>query len=91
MVGENILVDPLLIVSIVLIGTSLICMFRVIYGPTLIDRMIGFNTIGTKMIIFFVLLSVFYERSIFLDLAIAYSLINFLSPLILVKYLEMEA
>lgn len=91
MVGENILVDPLLIVSIVLIGTSLICMFRVIYGPTLIDRMIGFNTIGTKMIIFFVLLSVFYERSIFLDLAIAYSLINFLSPLILVKYLETEA
>ncbi|MCK4310082.1 MAG: cation:proton antiporter [Methanomicrobia archaeon] len=91
MVGENILVDPLLIVSIVLIGTSIICMFRVIYGPTLIDRMIGFNTIGTKMIIFFVLLSVFYERSIFLDLAIAYSLINFLSPLILVKYLEMEA
>jgi len=91
MVGENILVDPLLIVSIVLIFTSIICMFRVIYGPTVIDRMIGFNTIGTKIIVFFVLLSVFYERSIFLDLAIAYSLINFLSPLILVRTLETEA
>jgi multicomponent Na+:H+ antiporter subunit F len=91
MVGENILVDPLLIVSIVLIFTSIICMFRVIYGPTVIDRMIGFNTIGTKIIVFFVLLSVFYERSIFLDLAIAYSLINFLCPLILVRTMETEA
>jgi len=91
MVGENILVDPLLMVSIVLIFTSIICMFRVIYGPTVIDRMIGFNTIGTKIIVFFVLLSVFYERSIFLDLAIAYSLINFLCPLILVRTMETEA
>ncbi|MCD6466450.1 MAG: cation:proton antiporter [Methanomicrobia archaeon] len=91
MVGENILVDPLLIVSIVLIFTSIICMFRVIYGPTVIDRMIGLNTIGTKIIVFFVLLSVFYERSIFLDLAIAYSLINFLCPLILVRTMETEA
>ena len=91
MVGENILVDPLLIVSIVLIFTSIICMFRVIYGPTVIDRMIGLNTIGTKIIVFFVLLSVFHERSIFLDLAIAYSLINFLCPLILVRTMETEA
>ncbi|RLF93324.1 cation:proton antiporter [Thermococci archaeon] len=91
MVGEDILVDPLLIVSIVLIFTSIICMFRVIYGPTVIDRMIGLNTIGTKIIVFFVLLSVFYERSIFLDLAIAYSLINFLCPLILVRTMETEA
>jgi multicomponent Na+:H+ antiporter subunit F len=90
MVGENILVDPLLIVSLVLVTTSLICMYRVIYGPTVIDRMIGFNTIGTKMIVFFVVLSVFYEKPLLLDLAIAYSLINFLGPVILVKTLETE-
>lgn len=90
MAGEDILVDPLIIVSAVLIITSLICMYRVVCGPTAIDRMIGFNTIGTKMIVFFVLLSVFYEKAIFLDLAIAYSLVNFLGPLILTKSMMME-
>ena len=90
MAGENILVDPLVIVSLVLIGTMLICMYRAICGPTVIDRMIGFTTIGTKMIVFFVVLSVFYERTILLDLAVAYALINFLGPIILVKTLETE-
>ena len=88
MAGEDILVNPLSVVSAVLIFTSILCIFRVIYGPTTIDRMIGFNTIGTKMIVLLVLLSVFYERYIFLDLAVAYSLINFLGPLILVRALE---
>ncbi len=91
MVGEDILVDPLTIVVIVLIATSLLCMVRVLCGPTAIDRMIGFNTIGTKMIVLFVLLSVLYEKTIFLDLAIAYSLINFLGPLILTKSILLEA
>ncbi len=75
-------------VVIVLVATSMICLFRVIFGPSISDRIVGLNTISTKVTVVFVLLAVLYERDLLLDLAIAFAMLNVISSLVVSKYLE---
>lgn len=58
--------------------TTLLCMFRVIKGPTKGDRIIGINVIGTKTLVIVALISVIMKESYFLDVVLVYALISFI-------------
>lgn len=88
MAAADVLVTSLTVVVIVLVLTSVICLFRVIFGPTIPDRIVGLNTISTKVTVILVLLAVVYEREMLLDLAIAFAMLNVTSSLAISKYLE---
>lgn len=88
MAAANFLVTTLSVVVIVLAATSVICLFRVIFGPTISDRMVGLNTISTKVTVILVLLAITYGRDMFLDLAIAFAMLNVIGSLAVSKYLE---
>ncbi len=88
MAAANLLVTGMSMVVIVLVATSMICLFRVIFGPSISDRIVGLNTISTKVTVVFVLLAVLYERDLLLDLAIAFAMLNVISSLVVSKYLE---
>lgn len=88
MAAANLLVTGMSMVVIVLVATSVICLFRVIFGPSISDRIVGLNTISTKVTVVFVLLAVLYERDLLLDLAIAFAMLNVISSLVVSKYLE---
>ena len=90
MVEENILVSPLGLTIIVLLITSFILIYRVIVGPTLPDRVVGFNTITTKMVVVIAVLSVLLREFYLLDLAIVLLMVNGVGNLILSKHLEKE-
>ena len=90
MVEENILVSPLGLTIIVLLITSFILIYRVVVGPTLPDRVVGFNTITTKMVVVIAVLSVLMREFYLLDLAIVLLMVNGVVNLILSKYLEKE-
>jgi len=90
MVEENILVSPLGFTIIVLLLTSFILIYRVIVGPTLPDRVVGFNTITTKMVVVIAVLSVLLKQFYLLDLAIVLLMVNGVGNLILSKHLEKE-
>lgn len=65
----------------------LLCLYRAVMGPTVFDRLIGAGFIGTKAVIFIVLLGYIYGRSdMFVDLAIGYSILNFIGTLVVSKY-----
>ena len=51
---------------------------RAIVGPILFDRVLALNVIGTKIILLIAILGFLTGRPYFLDIAIAYALINFL-------------
>jgi multicomponent Na+:H+ antiporter subunit F len=76
------------VLIIVLVVTSLICFFRVVFGPTVADRIVGLNTISTKATVVLVLLAVLYERFILLDAAIAFAMLNITGSLVVSKYME---
>ncbi|MBW2039815.1 MAG: pH regulation protein F [Deltaproteobacteria bacterium] len=62
-------------------------LYRAVFGPTVFDRIIGAGFIGTKTIILLVLMGFIYKRiDMFIDLALAYSILNFIATLIVSKY-----
>lgn len=65
---------------------------RVIAGPTLFDRILAVNVIGTKTIVLLALLGFANERpGFFLDIAMAYALINFIATVAVLRYVEGRA
>lgn len=62
---------------------------RVAVGPTVYDRLVGVGVVGVNAVLLLVLLGVLFERTdMFIDLAIAYALLNFISLIAVAKYLE---
>ncbi len=73
----------------------LVSMFMVIVrgilGPTAFDRILAANLFGTKIVVFIVLLGHFMETEFFLDVAITYALINFITTIALLRYFKFES
>lgn len=88
MVEENILVNPLWWTVIILFGTSFLLFYRVIAGPTLPDRVVGVNTITTKIVVVIALISIITEQYFLIDLAIVLLMVNTVGGLILAKHFE---
>ncbi len=66
-------------------------LYRVVRGPTALDRLTGLGLIGTKTIVLMVLLGVLTQRvEMFVDITLAYALISFIGVLILAKYFEQK-
>ncbi|MFO7793240.1 MAG: monovalent cation/H+ antiporter complex subunit F [Candidatus Saliniplasma sp.] len=88
MVEEDLLVNPLFWSIVILLSTSFILFYRVIFGPTLPDRLIGMNTITTKVVVVIAILSIFINEYFLIDLAIVLLMVNTVGSLILAKHLE---
>ncbi len=81
--------DFFLAASLVILFAVLLCLYRVVKGPVIMDRIIGVNVIGTKTIAVIVLTGYIFDRvEFFIDIAFVYALINFLGALTLSKYFE---
>lgn len=59
---------------------------RGIMGPTLYDRILAVNMFGTKTVLLISLLGFMMGRPEFLDIAIVYALINFISVIGVLRY-----
>ena len=69
------------------IGMTL-AMIRALLGPTLYDRVLALNTLGTKTVLLIAVLGFLAGRPEFLDLALVYALINFIGAIAVLKYFE---
>jgi multicomponent Na+:H+ antiporter subunit F len=64
-----------------------LCLYRAVLGPTVFDRIIGAGFIGTKTVVILLLIGFIYKRiDMFIDLAVVYSILNFIGTLIISKY-----
>lgn len=78
-----------LAVSLAILLTALLSLYRVVAGPNIIDRIVGVNVIGTKTITVIVLTGYLFDRvEFFIDIAFLYALINFIGALALSRYFE---
>jgi multicomponent Na+:H+ antiporter subunit F len=74
-------------IGVILGFLSLICLYRGIFGPTDIDRIIGVGVVGTKTLIILLLIGLLYKRmDMFVDIALVYAILNFIGVLIFSKY-----
>lgn len=63
-----------------------IAIVRGFMGPTLYDRILAVNMFGTKTVLLISLLGFMMGRPEFLDIAIVYALINFISVVGVLRY-----
>ena len=79
---EYFVVLLILFISIIMAG------IRIVKGPTAPDRVVGLDTINTIIIVAMILFGAAYQEVIFIDVAIVYALLSFISTLFIAKYLE---
>ena len=79
------------VVIFALILTMGLALLRAILGPTVYDRVLAVNMFGTKTVLLLSVISFFFGRPDFLDLALAYALINFIGVLAVLKFFRGRA
>ncbi len=64
-------------------------LYRAVFGPTVLDRLIGMNAIGSKTVVLLVIIGLIYGRvDMFVDIAIAYALLNFIAVIAASRFFQ---
>lgn len=79
------------VVSIAVLVTMGLALVRALLGPTLYDRVLAVNMFGTKTVLLTAVIAFLYDRPDFLDLALAYALINFTGVLAVLEFFRSRA
>jgi multicomponent Na+:H+ antiporter subunit F len=78
-----------LYVSLYLCFLMILSLYRGIFGPTVLDRLIGVNAIGSKTVVLLILIGLIYKRvDMFVDIAMAYAMLNFIAVLAASRYFQ---
>ena len=80
--------DSVFLYSAVFISLlMLVSLYRTAAGPTTLDRLMGANAMGTKTTVLILFLGVAFHRlDMFVDIALAYAMLNFISVLAASRY-----
>ncbi len=67
----------------------LLTLYRVVVGPTVIDRLMGVNVFGTKTTVLLLIIGVMFDRlDMFIDISLAYALLNFIVTIATSRYFQ---
>ena len=66
--------------------TMALALFRALLGPSVYDRILAVNMIGTKTVLLIAVAGFLIGRPDFLDLSLVYALINFIGTLAVLKF-----
>ncbi|MDO8834735.1 MAG: monovalent cation/H+ antiporter complex subunit F [Vicinamibacterales bacterium] len=76
-----------LVLALAVLGLTLPYLWRVSAGPTVYDRVLALNAIGSMSPVVLVLIGLWYERlDMFVDLALALFLLNVFTTLLVARY-----
>ena len=79
----------LIVACISLLILILVCLFRVIFGPTIFDKVLSASTIGTASIFLILIHSYNTGRPDFIDLSFVYALLNLVGSVAILKFLKL--
>ena len=77
-----------ILVSIAILVTMVLALVRALLGPSVYDRVLAVNVFGTKTVLLLSVIAFLYGRPDFLDLALAYALINMVGILAVLEFFQ---
>jgi multicomponent Na+:H+ antiporter subunit F len=80
--------DYLNILLYIQITLSTICLYRIVRGPTIPDRMVAIDIFGILVVGICAIIAIQTEKSFILDIGIAWIILSFIGTLTLAKYLS---
>lgn len=79
--------DFYLYTGVFIIVLMIASMYRGIVGPTVLDRILSVNAIGSKTTVLLIVIGMLYGRvEMFVDIALAYAMLNFIAVIAAAKY-----
>ena len=72
--------------ALLLLATLALLLLRVVRGPTVFDRLLAANTIGTVAVLLLAVIGFLTGRPDFLDLALVYGLLNIVGTIAVLKF-----
>jgi multicomponent Na+:H+ antiporter subunit F len=81
----------LIVAALAVLVTMALAIVRAIKGPEVYDRVLAANMLGTKTVLLLAVIAMLFERPDFLDLALAYALINFIGILAILQFVQNRA
>ena len=84
------MIDAWILSVLCLTALMALAAVRLVLGPTAPDRVIALDTVNTLVIASMILLGVVFGEIIFVDVAIVYGLLSFVSTLYIAKYIGGE-
>jgi len=77
------------LVFVTIIGAGiLLCLFRMLKGPSSADRAVAVDTAATVTTALLVLLGFVFKRYVYLDVALVYAVLTFIGAVAIARYLE---
>ena len=76
---------------VAILVTMALALVRALLGPTVYDRVLAVNMLGTKTVLLLAVFSYFIDRPDFLDQALTYALINFIGVLAVLEFFRVRA
>lgn len=77
--------------TLAVLVNMLLALVRAVKGPTVFDRILAVNNMGTKTVLLISVIGFLTGRPDFLDLALVYALINFIATLAVLKFIQYGA
>lgn len=74
--------------TIAILVVMALSLIRAFVGPSIYDRILAVNHFGTKTVLLIAVLGFLFGRPDFLDIALVYALINFISIIGVLRYFE---
>jgi multicomponent Na+:H+ antiporter subunit F len=71
-----------------ILAVMVMALIRAVKGPSVYDRILALNMFGTKTVLLIATLGYLFGRPDFLDIAMVYALINFISVIGVLRYFE---
>jgi multicomponent Na+:H+ antiporter subunit F len=72
--------------AVAVLATLVLALVRAVLGPTVFDRVLAGNTVGTLAVLLLATIGFVVERPEFLDLAIVYGVLNVVGTIAVLKF-----
>lgn len=79
------------VVTLATLVTMALALARAVIGPTVYDRVLAVNMFGTKTVLLVSVIAFLFGRPDFIDLALAYALINFIGVFAVLEFFRTRA
>lgn len=73
---------------IAILIVMVLALARALLGPTLYDRILAINMFGTKTVLLIAVMGMLAGRADYVDIALVYALINFISVIAVLRFFE---
>jgi multicomponent Na+:H+ antiporter subunit F len=77
-----------MVTALALLVTLVLGLLRAFLGPTIHDRILAVNVVGTKTVLMIALLGFIVGRPEFIDTAIVYALLNYIGIIAVLRVFE---